>query len=109
MPRANAVLIEDLTDIAVTQMVIRLTSDIETALSREAKRRGTTPERLALDSLGKLFPATEPAADSEKGASLYDFLSGYIGTVEGTGEALSEDCGRRFAEGLVAKHEQGHL
>jgi len=89
-------------------MVIRLTSDIETALAREAQRQGTTPERLALDSLGKLF--LQPPSDTSSGeASLFDFLSGYIGTVEGTGEALSENCGQRFAEGLAAKHEQGRL
>ena len=90
-------------------MVIRLTSDIETALAQAAQRQGTTPERLALDLLSSLvLPSATP--DSSAGeASLFDFLSGYIGTVEGTGEALSENCGQRFAEGLVAKHEQGCL
>jgi hypothetical protein len=77
-------------------MVIRLTSDIETALNPEAQRQGTTPERLALDSSGKLFLQAPPDTSSGE-ATLFDFLSGYIGTVEGTGEALSENCGRRFA------------
>jgi hypothetical protein len=81
-------------------MVIRLTSDIETALAREAQRRGTTPEQLATDSLGKLFLQTPPAASAGE-ASLLDFLSGYIGTIEGPGESLSEDCGQRFAEGQL--------
>ncbi len=89
-------------------MVIRLTSDIEAAFAREAQRQGTTPERLALDSLGKLFLQT-PSDTSSQESSLFDFLSGYIGTVEGTGEALSENCGQRFADGLVAKQEQGRL
>jgi hypothetical protein len=89
-------------------MVIRLTSDIETALAQEAQRQGTTPERLALDSLEKLFlPAPSDTSSGE--GSLFDFLSGYIGTVEGTGEALSENCGQHFAEGLVVKQEQGRL
>jgi hypothetical protein len=64
-------------------MVIRLTSDIETALAREAQRRGTTPERLALDSLEKLFLQTPPDAASGE-ESLVDFVSGYIGAIEGT-------------------------
>jgi hypothetical protein len=89
-------------------MTIRLTSEIETALVREAQRRGTTPEQLATDSLGKLFLRTPPAAPGEE-ASPLDFLSGYIGTVEGQGEALSERCGQRFTEELVAKRDRGHL
>jgi hypothetical protein len=42
-------------------------------------------------------------------SSLFDFLSRYIGTVEGTGETMSENCGERFATGLSAKRDQGHL
>jgi len=90
-------------------MVIRLTPDIETALEQQAKRQGTTPERLALEALGSMFlQPSSPESSAEK-ATLFDFLSGYIGTVEGTGEALSENCGQHFSEGLVAKHERGHL
>ena len=81
-------------------MVICLTSEIETALNREAQRQGTTPEQLALESLGKLF-LQSPTDASPGNASLFDFLSGYIGTVEGTEEALSENCGWRFAEGQL--------
>lgn len=40
-------------------MVIHLTPDVENALAEEAKRRGTTPEQLALDCLRAWFvPAT---------------------------------------------------
>lgn len=89
-------------------MVIRLTSEIETALNREAARRGTTPEQLALDSLGERF--LQSSSEAPQGASsLFDSLSGYIGTVEGTGGSFSEDCGRHFAEGLVVKHRQGRV
>jgi hypothetical protein len=87
-------------------MVIRISPDIETALDREARRRGTTAERLALDSLGKLFLHT-PTEGSSKDACLFDFLSGHIGVVEGTGEPYSEKCGERFAEGIAVKHKQG--
>jgi hypothetical protein len=34
--------------------------------------------------------------------SLLQALEGHIGVVEGTGEAFSQDCGKRFAEGLAA-------
>ena len=82
-------------------MVIRLTSDIEIALQQQAKRQGTTPERLALEALGSMFLQSAPSESSAGEATLFDFLSGYIGTVEGTGEALSENCGGRFAEGQL--------
>jgi hypothetical protein len=90
-------------------MVIRLTPDIETALEQQAKRRGTTPEQLALEALGSMFLPPPPSESSSEKATLFDLLSGYIGTVEGTGETLSENCGQRFSEELVAKHERGHL
>jgi hypothetical protein len=86
-------------------MVIRVTSEVETALNREAQRRGTTPEQLASESLERLF--LQPRASEAGDASLFDYLLGYVGVVEGTEEALSENCGRRFAEALAAKHEQG--
>jgi hypothetical protein len=90
-------------------MVIRLTPDIETALEQQAKRQGTTPERLALEALGGMFLHPSSSESYTDEATLFDFLSGHVGTVEGTGEALSENCGRRFAEGMAAKHEQGCL
>jgi hypothetical protein len=87
---------------------ITLPPDLEERLAEEARRQGTSPERLALDSLRKLFV---PVASDGTGSSetLWDFLSGYIGTVSGTAEALSENCGQRFADGLVEKQQQGHL
>jgi len=90
-------------------MVIRLTPDIETALAREAQRQGIAPEQLVLESLGKLFLPSIGTESARPEKTLLDFLSGYVGAVEGTGEALSENCGRRFCEGMVAKHEQGCL
>lgn len=78
---------------------ITLPPEIEGPLAEAARKQGTTPEDLALNSLRRIFaPASEASA---KGNSLMDFLSGYIGTVAGSMEALSEDCGRRFAEGLA--------
>jgi hypothetical protein len=87
---------------------ITLPPDLEGRLAEEARKRGTTPELLALDSLRQLF-APAPAADTASGGNFHDLLAGYIGAVSGTREALSEDCGRRFAEGLAAKQRTGPL
>lgn len=86
---------------------ITLPPDIEGPLAEEAQRRGTTPELLAVDCLRKQFvPATDKPTESE---TLFDFLSGYMGAVSGTTEALSENCGQRFAESLAEKQRRGRL
>jgi hypothetical protein len=88
---------------------ITLPPDLEGRLGDEARRRGTTPELLALDGLRQLFAL--PPADNgrENQGTLFDFLNGYVGTIAGTSEPLSEDCGRRYAEGLAEKQQQGRL
>ena len=47
--------------------------------------------------------------EKEKNKTLFDFLSGHIGTVSGTTEALSKDCGKHFTDGLVEKKRRGRL
>jgi hypothetical protein len=91
-------------------ITILLPSDIEGPLTAEAERRGTTPELLALDSLRKLF-APPPVSGELPGdaITLFDFLDVYIGTVEGSTEAFSENCGQRFAEGMAEKQQRGRL
>jgi hypothetical protein len=79
---------------------ITLPPDLESRLADEALRRGTTPERLALDGLRRLFA---PRVDQTAADTLFDFLAGHIGTVAGTAEPLFEDCGRRFAEALTKR------
>lgn len=91
-------------------MTISLPSDIEGALTEEALRRGTTPEVLALDSLRKLFVPPPDSEESQgKGRTLFDFLAGHIGTVEGSTEAFSDSSGQHFVEGLAEKQERGRL
>jgi hypothetical protein len=88
---------------------ITLPPEVEVPLAEEARRRGITPELLAVESLRQLF-APPPATGAPGGEkTLFDFLAGYIGTVNGTTEALSENCGQRFAEGLAEKQQRGHL
>jgi hypothetical protein len=80
---------------------ITLPPDLEARLAEEARRSGATPEQLALDGLRRLFA---PPVVEANGSSLFDFLAGHIGTVAGSTEPLSEDCGRRFADGMLEKH-----
>ncbi len=87
---------------------ITLTPDLETALVRRAETQGTTPERLALDGLRQLYGMPEPdeaGPQEEAGETLFDFLKGQVGTIAGSTEALSENGGVRFAEGLAEKHK----
>ena len=87
---------------------ITLPPDLEKPLLEEARRLGTTPELLALDWLRRLFVPQVESSPSAPGETLFDFLSGHIGRVNGTTEAWSENCGQRFADGLTEKHQQGH-
>lgn len=81
---------------------ITLPADIEGPLAEEARRRGTTPELLALDALRARFtPPVGSLSEEAPRANLGDFLAGYVGLVEGSTEPLSERCGERFAQGLV--------
>ena len=88
---------------------ITLPPDLEEFLAGEARKQGTTLEFLAVDYLRKSFiPETRIDKPAEN-ATLFDFLSGYMGAVSGTTEALSENCGQRFAQGLVEKQGRGRL
>jgi hypothetical protein len=80
---------------------ITLPPEIAGPLTDEARRRGTTPELLALDTLRQRFAheSSLPPGNVPE-STLADFLTGYVGLVEGSSEALSERCGERFAEGL---------
>jgi hypothetical protein len=81
---------------------ITLPADIEGPLAEEARRCGTTPERLALDTLRPRFapPAASPSEEPPEPS-----LAGYAGLVEGSTEPLSERYGDRFAEGLAEKND----
>jgi hypothetical protein len=83
---------------------ITLPAEIEGPLAEEARRRGTTPELLALDTLRLRFaPPVASPPENPPESNLADFLAGYVGLVEGSTEPLSERCGERFAEGLAEK------
>jgi hypothetical protein len=85
---------------------ITLPPDLERTLTEAASRQGTTAEFLAIDTLRKEFT---PRGEQAEGGNLFEFLSGFIGTIEGPAEAYSEDGGRRLADGLKEKQRQGRL
>ncbi len=88
---------------------ITLPADLEAPLREEARKQGTTTEAVALDSLRKLFGSSVTKEEPSNEGSLFDFLKGYSGMVNGTSEPLSERCGERFADGLVEKQQRGRL
>ena len=81
-------------------LTITVPPELAVPLAEEARRQGTTPELLALEGVRRVLPVGSPpppAADS-----LLEFLAGHVGTVAGSSEPFSQDCGRTFAEGLAA-------
>ena len=88
---------------------ITLPADLEAPLREEAKKQGTTPEAVALEGLRKLFHLPVTHKEPPNGESLFDFLKGYLGVVNGVAEPLSEKSGERFAEGMLEKQERNRL
>ncbi|MBI2805928.1 MAG: hypothetical protein HYX68_13185 [Planctomycetes bacterium] len=89
---------------------ITLPPEIEIPLAEAACEQGITPEQLALQTLRTSFAPKANGAPPEKPAeTLYDFLKGYVGTLSGSGESFSENCGERFTDYLVEKKKAGRL
>ena len=87
-------------------ITITLPLEIEGQLLKEARKQGTTPESLALNCLRERFTPSKKQAPEDKESSLFDFLSVHIGAIDGTTEALSENCGQRFSEGLLEQRRE---
>lgn len=106
-------------------MTIELSTQLETALVAEATRRGMTPDDLAAELIISQLPAadmTPAAAEPPNGESdksppqtLYDRWKDHLESIrEASAEArgptdLSQDSGRKFAELLRQRREQGRL
>ena len=60
---------------------------------------GSLEDQKNNDRARRMVTITLPPEDKEP--SLFDFLSAHIGAIDGTTEALSENCGQRFSEGLL--------
>ena len=97
------------------RMTITLTPDIENALVDQASKQGTTPEQLALESLRERFVASVDEGNPTDGAkTLADYLADHIGVIHSSehvpgGARMSEDTGKKFAEGMVEKRRRGKL
>lgn len=81
--------------------IITIPPEIEEPLVAAAKQRGTTPELLAVESLRTIYAPTSGSDVSLQESTLRDFLQGYVGTINGSVEPLSEQTGRRFTETLL--------
>jgi hypothetical protein len=87
---------------------ITLPPEIEATLADAARKKGTTPELLAVETLRQHFPPIPAEAEAGEAESLLEYLAPYIGKFDGTGEAFSENCGERFADYLVEKHKKAN-
>ena len=87
-------------------MIITLPPDIEQVLVEHARKQGTTPELLALDSLRERFiPSSSSDSSAESEGTLADFLGKHIGVLHSSkhipgGAHMSEDTGKKFAAGI---------
>lgn len=85
---------------------LELPDPVYDALEQAASASGTTPVGWIAAKLPQV------TTDKPNGAhkSLADALAGLIGTVHSGGkEALSQNCGERFADYLVQKKREGRL
>lgn len=108
-------------------MTIVLSPEVEAALAAQAERRGLTPDQLANEILkdnlrgangaGQIAvngsDVEEPEDELAEGA-LYDLFAERIGVINSSeyvpgGANMSQDCGRKFAEGMLEKKRQGKL
>ena len=96
-------------------MNIALTPDIEKALRDHALKQRISPEVLVLHALREYFIASM-AKDAAiiKNETLFDYLSDHIGVISSSeyiqgGARMSENCGKKFATGLLKKRREGKL
>jgi hypothetical protein len=99
-------------------MKITVPPELERALTAQARKRGTTAELVALDSLRKWFVRVRvkrrPEERGNGRQTLADFLKGYVGVLRSSectpgGARMSEQPGRRFARALIEKRKKGRL
>ena len=83
---------------------INLPPEIDGPLVDEARRRGTTPELLAIESLRRLF-ACAPAPDESE--TLLDYLGDYVASIDGGDGTSARKSGKIFEEAMVDKHRRG--
>ena len=86
---------------------INLPPEIDGPLVDEARRRGTTPELLAIESLRRLFACAPAPGEPGKSDTLLDYLGDYVASIEGSEKLPARESGRIFAEAMADKHRRG--
>ena len=100
-------------------MKITVPPEIERALTAQARKRGTTAELVALDSLRERFVRARVKRRRDEGEgngrrTLADFLKGYVGVLHSSecvsdGGRMSEEPGKKFTQALIEKRRKGRL
>src|SRR6185503_10253726 len=92
--------------VEVFLMTLTVPQEWVARLNDAAQSKGKTPEELALEGVRSVLAADvsgdAPQRQKSDGTSLLNLLGKYVGIVAGPGESLSEDCGRKFADGLAS-------
>lgn len=88
-------------------IMLDLPPDVEKRLRQRATREGEDTQAVALRLLTERLAEERNEEDTEEelsaGRSMADLFAGRVGLVAGSGEAYSEEGGRRFAEALARK------
>ena len=98
-------------------LTITLTPELEQAVNERARQQGTTPELWTLEKLRQSIQSDaldkcEPDPASE--GTMLDFFAGFVDILQSSefvpgGAQMSEDTGRKFAEGMLKKRQEGRL
>lgn len=99
-------------------VTITLPPELEKVVTERAKQQGTTPELWTLDRLQQSLQAEAVVEDAptpvSEGGSMLDFFEGYAGVLNSSefipgGAQMSQNTGRKFAEGMLKKKQEGKL
>ena len=93
-------------------MKIIVPPDLQWALTEQAQKRGKAPEDLAVEALRERFVPC--AAPVESAQTLADFLADHVGILSSGeivtgGAGMSQNGGKKFADALKERREQGRL
>lgn len=99
-------------------ITITLPPEMEQVVTERAKLQGTTPELWTLDALSQSLMSElsvpHAAESTHEDGTMLDFFEGYAGMIDSSefvpgGAQMSQDIGRKFAEGMLKKRQEGRL
>lgn len=93
-------------------MTIELSHDLQMALEKEATLRGTSPQALAMHFIEQHLPPKP--SDEATGQTMFDKWKAHFDSLPKSDPNApktdySQDTGRKFAEALLEKRQQGRL